>query len=64
VLWSDYFKPEHLEAHPDLHDRFWKALKQAGTCKRSVDAPQRPPSSRPRSRPSRTSSGRQGGRPS
>jgi nickel superoxide dismutase len=38
VLWSDYFKPEHLEAYPDLHDRFWKALKQAGTCKQTVDA--------------------------
>ena len=38
VLWSDYFKPEHLEKHPDLHDRFWKALKQAGKCKQSVDA--------------------------
>ena len=19
VIWSDYFKPEHLDAHPDLH---------------------------------------------
>ncbi|MFI5253839.1 MAG: superoxide dismutase, Ni [Candidatus Limnocylindrales bacterium] len=38
VLWSDYFKPEHLEKYPDLHDRFWKALKQAGKCKQSVDA--------------------------
>ncbi len=38
ILWSDYFKPEHLEAHPDLHDRFWKALKQASTCKQSVNA--------------------------
>lgn len=38
ILWSDYFKPEHLEAYPDLHDRFWKALKQAGKCKQSVDA--------------------------
>jgi nickel superoxide dismutase len=37
ILWSDYFKPEHLEAHPDLHDRFWKALKQASKCKQSVD---------------------------
>jgi nickel superoxide dismutase len=37
VLWSDYFKPEHLEKYPDLHDRFWKALKQAGKCKQSVD---------------------------
>ncbi|HKU18619.1 MAG TPA: superoxide dismutase, Ni [Candidatus Saccharimonadales bacterium] len=37
VLWTDYFKPEHLEKYPDLHDRFWKATKQAGACKRSTD---------------------------
>lgn len=33
VLWTDYFKPEHLEKHPDLHEKFWKATKQAGECK-------------------------------
>jgi nickel superoxide dismutase len=33
VLWADYFKPEHVEKYPDLHDKFWKALKQAGECK-------------------------------
>lgn len=33
VLWTDYFKPEHLEKYPDLHDKFWKAAKQAGECK-------------------------------
>ncbi len=33
VLWTDYFKPEHLEQHPDLHDLFWRATKQAGECK-------------------------------
>lgn len=38
ILWSDYFKPEHVEAYPDLHDTFWKALKAAGKCKQSVDA--------------------------
>ncbi len=37
VLWTDYFKPEHLEKHPDLHDLFWRATKQAGVCKHSVD---------------------------
>jgi nickel superoxide dismutase len=37
VLWTDYFKPEHLEAHPNLHDLFWQATKQAGNCKKSVD---------------------------
>lgn len=37
VLWTDYFKPEHLEKYPDLHDLFWRATKQAGTCKKTVD---------------------------
>ena len=37
VLWTDYFKPEHLEAHPNLHDLFWRTTKQAGACKRSTD---------------------------
>lgn len=33
VLWADYFKPHHLEAYPDLHEKFWKAIKQASECK-------------------------------
>lgn len=37
VLWTDYFKPEHLDAHPNLHDMFWKATKQAGAVKKSVN---------------------------
>jgi len=37
VLWTDYFKPEHLEKHPNLHDLFWQATKQAGNCKKTVD---------------------------
>ena len=40
VLWTDYFKPEHLEAHPDLHDLFWQATKEAGEAKNSVDPKQ------------------------
>ena len=27
VLWTDYFKPPHLEAFPTLHDTVWKATK-------------------------------------
>ncbi len=38
VLWTDYFKPEHLDKYPDLHDKFWKATKQAGQCKKTTDA--------------------------
>lgn len=37
VLWSDYFKPEHVEKYPKLHELFWHATKQASTCKRSND---------------------------
>lgn len=33
VLWTDYFKPEHLVKYPDLHEKFWLATKQAGECK-------------------------------
>ena len=38
VLWTDYFKPEHLDAHPELHDLFWTATKLAGEAKHTVDA--------------------------
>ncbi|MBI3983900.1 superoxide dismutase, Ni [Candidatus Microgenomates bacterium] len=37
VLWTDYFKPEHIEKFPTLHDLVWRATKAAGDAKRSVD---------------------------
>ncbi|MCC7362867.1 MAG: superoxide dismutase, Ni [Dehalococcoidia bacterium] len=37
VLWHDYFKPEHLEKYPDLHDKFWKATKLASKNKHEID---------------------------
>lgn len=37
VLWTDYFKPEHLEKYPDLHDIFWQATKQAGKVKKTFN---------------------------
>ena len=37
VLCTDFFKPEHLEKHPDLHDLFWKATKAAGETKHTTD---------------------------
>jgi nickel superoxide dismutase len=40
VLWTDYFKPEHLEKHPQLHDLFWNATKEAGLAKKSQDPDQ------------------------
>lgn len=38
VLWTDYFKPEHLEKYPDLHETFWKAAKLCSSCKQEVSA--------------------------
>lgn len=40
VLWTDYFKPHHLEAHPDVHEKFWQATKSAGEAKKSTDPAQ------------------------
>ena len=37
VLWTDYFKPEHLATYPELHDLFWKATKSAGEAKKTND---------------------------
>lgn len=37
VLWTDYFKPVHLEAHPSLHQTFWNATKTAGESKKTND---------------------------
>ena len=37
VLWTDYFKPHHLETHPDLHDIFWKAAKLCSAVKVEVN---------------------------
>ena len=37
ILWTDYFKEEHLEMFPDLHDKFWKATKLCSQNKREVN---------------------------
>lgn len=36
ILWTDYFKPEHLTKYPDLHEKVWKAAKQCSIVKRTV----------------------------
>lgn len=40
VLWTDYFKPEHLQKFPQLHDLFWNATKLAGEAKKTEDPAQ------------------------
>ncbi|MFW6195530.1 MAG: superoxide dismutase, Ni [Chloroflexota bacterium] len=40
ILWSDYFKPPHLEQFPDLHEKVWHACKTASYTKQHVDMEQ------------------------
>lgn len=40
ILWTDYFKANHLEKHPNLHELFWNATKEAGAAKKSQDPTQ------------------------
>jgi nickel superoxide dismutase len=37
ILWTDYFKQEHLENYPDLHTIFWEATKLCSAVKQHVD---------------------------
>lgn len=36
ILWSDYFKPEHLQKFPNLHETMWQAAKQCSKVKQSI----------------------------
>lgn len=36
VLWTDYFKPQHLDQYPNLHTTFWKAAKLCSAVKVEV----------------------------
>lgn len=38
ILWTDYFKPEHLPKFPDLHTTFWNAAKLCSRNKQNIDA--------------------------
>ena len=37
ILWTDYFKPQHLEMVPDLHTTFWNTAKLLSYCKQNID---------------------------
>ena len=37
ILWTDYFKPEHLQIFPTLHETFWKAAKLCSKNKQEVN---------------------------
>ncbi|MBI4094587.1 MAG: superoxide dismutase, Ni [Candidatus Liptonbacteria bacterium] len=37
ILWSDFFKPEHVKKFPALHETFWNALKLCSKNKQEVN---------------------------
>jgi nickel superoxide dismutase len=37
IIWGDYFKPEHLEKHKDLHTTVWNIMKLGSKVRQSVD---------------------------
>ena len=37
ILWTDYFRPEHLEKHPTLHDVVWKTCKLTSTVEQQIN---------------------------
>ena len=37
IIWTDYFKPEHLEKYPNLHELVWNACKLGSQVKQNID---------------------------
>ena len=37
ILWTDYFRPEHAEQFPQLHDLVWKTCKLTSTVKQQIN---------------------------
>lgn len=37
ILWTDYFKPEHLAMFPNLHETFWNAAKLCSKNKQEIN---------------------------
>ena len=39
IIWGDYFKPEHLQNFPGLHDLVWKIMKLGSKVKQEINMP-------------------------
>lgn len=37
ILWGDYFKPEHLQKYPQLHELVWKVMKLGSKARQEVN---------------------------
>ncbi len=39
IIWGDYFKPEHVEKHPDLHSTVFNIMKLGSKVRQEVNMP-------------------------
>ena len=37
ILWGDYFKPEHVEKYPELHELVWKVMKLGSKARQEIN---------------------------
>ena len=37
ILWGDYFKPEHVQQYPELHELVWKIMKLGSKARQEVN---------------------------
>ena len=37
IIWGDYFRPEHVEQHPDLHAKVFQVMKVGSRVRQNVD---------------------------
>jgi nickel superoxide dismutase len=37
ILWTDYFRPEHVEKHPNLHTLVWQTCKLTSQVKQQIN---------------------------
>ncbi len=37
ILWGDYFKPEHIQKYPQLHELVWTVMKKGSKARQEVD---------------------------
>ncbi len=37
VIWGDYFRPEHVQAHPTLHDKVFQVMKLGSRARQTAD---------------------------
>lgn len=37
ILWGDYFKPEHVQQFPELHELVWKIMKHASKARQEIN---------------------------